>query len=104
VPEDSLPLARALSSLRTELAQAIQAASGEELRFKVESIDVELQVVAATSGGGTAEVGLWQVVKFGGKIDRSRGSTHTVRLTLTPDLGDGQGDVHVNDSVTERPR
>jgi hypothetical protein len=107
VPDDGLPLARALSSLRAELAEAIEAARQEELRFKVESIEVNLQVVATTSGGGSAELGLWQVVKVGGKLDHSRGATHSVKLTLTPDLagdtGGGTADVRVADALPERP-
>lgn len=101
--DDGLSLAQALSSLRAELAEAIEAASKEELRFKVVSIEVELQVIATSSKGGSAELGLWQVVKAGGKIERSRGSTHTVKLTLMPDLGDGEADVSVSDRVPERP-
>lgn len=103
MPDDGLPLARALSSLRAELAEAIEAARKEELRFKVESIEVNLQVVATTSGGGSAELGLWQVVKVGGKLDHSRGATHSVKLTLTPDTAGETADVRVADALPERP-
>lgn len=106
---DGLPLARALSSLRAEVSQAAEAARQEGLRFKVESITVELQVVATASGGGTAGAGLWRVVQFGGRADYSRASTHKVTLTIIPEHPEGAGDatttdVYVGDDVPHRPR
>jgi hypothetical protein len=102
VSDEGVPLAQALASLRAELAEAIETARAEDLRFRVESIEVNLQVVATTSGGGSAELGLWQVVKAGGRIDHSRATTHSLKLTLTPDLA-GEADVRVGDAVAERP-
>ncbi len=46
-----ISLSQALSSLRTELRQAIDNASGDGLLFKVNDIEVELQVVSTASGG-----------------------------------------------------
>lgn len=100
--DEGLPLARALTSLRAELGQAIEAARGEDLRFKVTEIEVQLQVVATTAVEVSAGLSLWRVVQVGGKLDDSRASTHLVKLTLTPELSGG--DVHVSDDVAERPR
>lgn len=100
---DGLPLSQALSSLRQELYQAVDDAQTENLRFKVEAIEVELQVVATRSAGGSAGIGLWQVVQLGGKLDREHAATHRVKLTLLPTLATGS-DTYVGDEVAERPR
>jgi Trypsin-co-occurring domain 2 len=103
VDTDGIPLREALSSLRRELYGAVDSARDEELRFRIESIEVELQIVATASGGATADAGLWQVVRVGGRAGRERSSTHRVKLSLTPSQAGG-GDAYVGDEVPERPR
>lgn len=98
-----IPLSQALSSLRSELRQAIDSASGEGLRFNVEDIEVELQVVATGSGGVSAGLNVWQVIQLGGHVDTARTATHRIKLSLSPVLASGE-DVQVADTVSQRPR
>jgi hypothetical protein len=76
-------LASAIRALRAELQDAISAGSGEQLRFALGAIELELQVQAASEGVGEAAVKFW-VVSVGGKGGRSSEATHTLRLSLTP--------------------
>ena len=96
---DSLPLAQAISSLRAELLDAVEQADGEDLQFAVESIELQMQVVATTTGGVSAKGGLWQVLTVNAKVDHSRATTHTVKMTLKPRTGSGD-DVLVGDEDT----
>lgn len=97
-----ISLSQALSSLRSELCQAMDSASGEGLRLKVEDIEVELQVVATASGGVSAGLNVWQVIQIGGHVDTERTATHRIKLSLSPVLASGD-DVHVADTVSQRP-
>lgn len=100
---DGLPLSEALASLRRELKQAIDNAQTEDLRFKVDSVEVELQVVATASGGASAGVNIWHVIQVGGHVDNESAATHRVKLSLSPVLASG-ADAYVNDTVSRRPR
>ncbi|MEW2477946.1 trypco2 family protein [Micromonospora gifhornensis] len=94
----NLPIEQALRSLRAELASAIRQAESESLKFSVESVELQLQVVATTAGGANAGLGLWQVLTLGAKIDHSRAATHLVKLVLKPQL-DGKSNVEVGDDL-----
>jgi len=98
-----IPLSQALSTLRSELRQAIDSASGEGLRFKIEDIEVELQVVATASGGASAGLNVWQVIQVGGHVDTAHTATHRIKLSLSPVLASGE-DAHVAGPVSQRPR
>jgi hypothetical protein len=81
--EVEIPLANAIRALRREIVEAVRAGSGEEIRFALGPVELELQVEAAREVGGEAGVKFW-LVSIGGKGSRSSGTSHTVRLTLTP--------------------
>ncbi len=78
-----IPLASAIRALRAELQEAVRASAGEELRFALGPVELELQVVAASEGAGSATVKFW-LVSVGAKGNRTSQTTHTVRLSLTP--------------------
>jgi len=82
----AVPLSDAIADLRTELQQAIAAGQGEELRFELGPVVLELEVTLTTSAGGDVRVGLWSVLTAGASADHSRGSVHRLTLTLTPRL------------------
>jgi hypothetical protein len=83
---DTLPLTDAVNSLRGELEYALeQAPQGQyDLRFAVEAIEVELQVVRTAGGEVSASGGLWQVLTVGGKATYSSAATHKIKLVLKP--------------------
>jgi hypothetical protein len=86
-----IPLASAIRALRAELQAAVRSGDGEELRFALGPVELELQVEAASQGGGEAGIKFW-LVSVGTKAGRSSGMTHTVRLSLTPVRADAFGD------------
>jgi hypothetical protein len=78
-----IPLAAAVKALREELCEAVRVGEGEELRFALGPIELELQVQAGSEAGGDVGIKFW-LVSVGGKTGRSSETTHTVRLSLTP--------------------
>lgn len=78
--EGKVRLADYIRHLRRELSEAARAGEGEELRFGVEEIEVELEV--ATSQENSAEGGWdqWVVLKVGGTDNRTL--TQKMRLKL----------------------
>jgi hypothetical protein len=101
-----LPLQKALDSLRDELMSAVDHASGSWLRFAVKSIELELHVVASTSGEVRAGGGLWRVVTVDGAASRSSERTHRIALTLEPraETGADSTEVLVGEDGGWRPR
>ncbi|GAA1818235.1 hypothetical protein HC028_17180 [Planosporangium flavigriseum] len=101
---DYLPLADAIGELRNELMAAVDNATGEDLRFAVEAIEVEMQVVVTNTvkgeGGGT----LFGVLTLKAGADHAKAATHKVKLMLKPmTLSDPHADVYVADPVPVRP-
>jgi hypothetical protein len=85
VANTQIPLAATIRALRLELMDAVRESKGEEMRFSLGPIDLELQVEVSSSGGGEAGIRFW-VVSLGAKGERSSGATQTLRLRLTPVL------------------
>ncbi|MDJ0704779.1 MAG: hypothetical protein QNJ46_15965 [Leptolyngbyaceae cyanobacterium MO_188.B28] len=108
--KSSVPIARAIQSLRQELSQAIAEGEGKDLRFELGPVELEFQVEVSWEAGGT--VGGEGGIKFGivslGEVSaeaearRSRGTTHTIKLTLNPVTSE-DGNVKVGDSNPTRP-
>lgn len=100
-----IPLASAIRALRAELQDAMSAGAGEQLRFALGSVELELQVQAASEGAGEASIKFW-VVSIGGRGGRSSEATHTLRLSLTPVRvgagGDRDADVLVASDLEPR--
>lgn len=85
----SIPLADLLLGLRKELLEAQERAAQEQLRFRVEEIEVEVQV--GTTKVGTVEGGVkFWVVDAGvdGSIESQK--LQTLRLKLKPDDATGR--------------
>lgn len=101
----AIPLASAIRALRDELQAAVRAGKDQELRFALGPVELELQVEAASEGGGEAGI-KFGLVSVGAKGGRSSGTTHTVRLSLTPVPVDAHGkedrDVLVASELEER--
>ena len=101
-----VPLSDAISSLRAELMEAMRESRGEELRFALGPVELEFQLVATIEVGAGGGVRFW-VVNADAKASRATGSTHTLKVTLTPvhasKVPDGTADVLVTSELTERP-
>lgn len=87
---DPIPLASAIRVLRQQLQDAVREGAGEELRFALGAVELELHVEAAHEGGGDGGIKFW-LVSVGAKASRSSGTSHTVRLSLTPVSVDAAG-------------
>lgn len=84
-----VPLAGAIRQLRLELLESMREAEGEELRFALGDIDLELQLEVSQEGRGDAGIRFW-LVSVGGSASASRSTTHTVRLKLSPETKEGE--------------
>ena len=91
---DQIPLADMLIDLRSELDRAQREGDGKHLRFRVESIDLELQVTVSKSKEAGAGIKFW-VVNADGKGKLEEGTAQKLHLKLNP--------IAVDDSGNERP-
>jgi Trypsin-co-occurring domain 2 len=83
-----VPLAEAIGRLRDELMSAAAAGAGEDVRFRLGPITLDLEVTATYSGGGQAGIN-WYLVSFGAKGEASTSRAHTIHLELQPVGADG---------------
>ena len=77
----------AIGQLRSELSQSIAGSEGEDLRFLVRDVTVELQVAVERTTAGQG--GIKWVVEAGVSRSSSGSRTHTVTITLEPRLSNG---------------
>lgn len=99
--EVEIPLAEAIRALRSELVKAARQGAGEEVRFALGPIDLELQVEASAEAGLSGGIKFW-LVSLGGSGTRRSAATHTVKLSLTPVSASGE-DVIIRSGVEGRP-
>jgi Trypsin-co-occurring domain 2 len=78
----AVALADVVANLRAELAEAMRAGEGEELRFELGPVEVELTVAVDREAKPGAKVKFW-VLELG--ADATLGSTSTQRIKLTLD-------------------
>lgn len=76
-------LADAVRALRSELTAAMAEAEGQRVQFELGSVEMEFLVEVQKEGGGEAGIKFW-VVSVGAKGGLSSGSTHRVKLALSP--------------------
>jgi hypothetical protein len=93
---DLLPLASAIDGLRRQIREAAERAEGlndDELRFRIEKVEVELTVVAEDSSAIGGGVGWWI---FKATADVAAKDVVTHKVTLTLNLGDVEVGEHRN--------
>lgn len=81
--KDRFPLSEVVEQLRKELAAAVSKSEDQDIRFKVNEIEIELKtVIEATS---SLEGGFnFSVLKFGGGLSDKNAETQTIKLKLEP--------------------
>ncbi|MFE7354478.1 trypco2 family protein [Streptomyces sp. NPDC057543] len=94
-----IELAELLASLRSEINRARLEADNQDVKFRIDSIDLELQVAVEKSAEGNAGVRFW-VVSLGGKATAKSTQTHTVKLSLTAETDTGDL-VRTGDDVSD---
>ncbi|MCP3956409.1 MAG: hypothetical protein GY719_01010 [bacterium] len=86
--EGKIRLAAVVQQLREELIEAMAAGEGEELRFDLDDVKVEVQAVVTREAQGKGGVKFWVLdAEVAGKIQDSR--TQKITLSLKPRRGPG---------------
>lgn len=80
---DGIGLSQAIETLRQELSDAQASGRDGEVRFALETVDLELSVAVTKDANG--KVG-WKIIEAGGSVGTER--TQTIRLSLKPLSGD----------------
>ena len=81
--KDGIELGKVINQLRTEILELTRTAGGEDLRFALESIEVELHVGVTKEDIGGVKAKFW-VLEAGGEAKYSTDQTQTIKLTLKP--------------------
>jgi hypothetical protein len=88
VHEDTaIELSDLIWQLRGELIRAMWGGEHKELRFRAETIELELSIGVEKRGGSKAEAKFW-VLGLGATGERTASNTQRLRLTLKPVLAD----------------
>jgi hypothetical protein len=85
-------LTEAIEALRAALVAAWWDGQQRRVRFKVEPVELTMQVGVTRAGKGSAGV-RWHVLALGGERSRESANTQTIRLRLAPVLFDEHGNV-----------
>jgi hypothetical protein len=80
-----IDLSDVIADLRGELDAARRAGEGEQLRFELGPVELEVSVVVQKEVGGDAKVKFW-VVELGADGKLSSTATQRIKLTLIPRL------------------
>lgn len=83
-------LPEAIESLRADLAAAWWDGRRHRVRFRVEPVELTVQVGVTRTGKGSAGV-KWYVLSLGGERSREEVTTQTLKLQLIPVLFDDHG-------------
>jgi Trypsin-co-occurring domain 2 len=100
--ELEIPLAAAIRALRRELVEAVHEGEGEEVRFALGPVELDLQITLSREAGAEGKIAFW-VVALGGKGMRTSTTTHTLHLKLSPVRSDLSGPLIVGSEQAERP-
>ena len=94
---EDIGLKEAVIALRQELLEAQQEAAGQNLKFKIDEIELELELVTSKEGKGKGGVKfLVYNADLEGKLSKTR--THRLRLKLKPGGKDGDLEIADEDS------
>ena len=78
-----IELAQVISQLREELDTARRAGQGEDLRFELGPVELELMVAVDRQGGPDAKVRFW-VIELGASGKVASQATQRIKLILDP--------------------
>jgi hypothetical protein len=89
---NGVELADAIEALRDALVRAWWDGRNSRARFRVEPIELTVQVGVTRTGKGAAGV-KWHVLALGGERSHESGTTQTLKIRLAPVLFDENGNV-----------
>ena len=93
---DKIPLSEMLAELRKELLEAKWEGQSSDLKFLIEDIEIELQIVTTKGGKGGGGVKFW-VYNAEAEVNASQAKTQKLKLRLKPVGRDGRGEVLISD-------
>ena len=93
-------LRETLEALRVELSKSILASEGEQLRFEVGDIELEVQLVVEQSKEGKGGLKFW-VVEMGGGVTNKDTITHRIKIPLKPIGKDGKPVLTASDDIPD---
>ncbi|MBD2746692.1 hypothetical protein IC232_08265 [Microvirga sp. BT688] len=76
-------LADAIAGLRAELSRARRESEGQDIRFDVENVEVELSIDFGLEREANGGFKLLSFVQLGGKVGDSTNTGHKVTLSLS---------------------
>jgi Trypsin-co-occurring domain 2 len=80
-----IELAQMIQDLRAELHEALAAGLGQELRFELGPIELDMAVMVSREASGGGKVRFW-VVEADGAAKLAHASTQRIKLKLEPKL------------------
>jgi hypothetical protein len=87
-----IELGDAIEALRDALVQAWWDGQKSRVRFRVEPVELTIQVGVTRTGKGAAGV-KWHVLALGGERSRETAATQTLKVRLAPVVFDERGAV-----------
>ncbi|MDB9429096.1 hypothetical protein PN482_09335 [Microcystis aeruginosa CS-555/01A07] len=93
-------LRETLEALRVELSKSILASEGEQIRFEVGDIELEVQFVVEQSKEGKGGLKFW-VVEMGGGVTNKDTITHRIKIPLKPIWKDGKPVLTGSDDIPD---
>jgi hypothetical protein len=94
---ENIELSVMLGQLREELQAAQLQGTGSDLKFRIEDIEIELQIGTTKGGKGGGGVKFW-VYNAEAEVNASQAKTQKLKLKLKPVGPDGRGEVLVSDT------
>ncbi|MGK7881958.1 MAG: trypco2 family protein [Crocosphaera sp.] len=80
---EKIELRQTLKALRDELALSTLFSEGEEIRFEVGEIELEVQFVIEKTKGANGKIKFW-VVEMGGGISEKNATVQKLKIPLKP--------------------
>ncbi len=99
--DQELELKDVVRKLREDLQAAAAEGEGKDIKFKLESIDLELKVAAKQVGGVNGGIKFY-VFNFGAKNQVENEQALTIKLKMTPEKPAG-GPIAIAAPTKERP-
>lgn len=93
---DNIELSEMLGQLREELLKARGQSEGSDLKFQVEDIEIELQIVTTKAAGAKSCLKFW-VVNAEANANASQAKTQKLKLKLKPVVGPNRERLDVKD-------